>query len=193
MIRGWEQFLSKVPLTFNRRQMLQSIFASTAFVVGMGAKSPYAIKPAQAGEKLDRAFMLRMAKDIYPHDGFLDDKPYLDVVDGVIKEASTDEAVSKLIQDGLSDLNARSKKIHGTDYVAVPSYGAREALLRSIELSPFFQKIRGGLLFGLYNNVALFPKFGYGGSSWEQGGYIDRGFSDIDWLPQDPRKEGGKN
>ena len=34
----------------------------------------------------------------------------------------------------------------------------------------------------LYNNPEVWPKFGYEGSSAEHGGYINRGFSDIDWL-----------
>ena len=37
-------------------------------------------------------------------------------------------------------------------------------------------------MFGLYDNKTLFPLFGYEGSSWEKGGYVNRGFDDIDWL-----------
>ncbi len=194
MIINWEQFLSKMPLVFNRRQVLTSMFASTAAVLAVGSKSAVAVAPpANAAEAIDRAMLMQMSKDIYPHDGFLDDKPYAAVVDGIIKETTSDDKVKKLIEDGLSDLNARAQKIHGKNYVDVETYGAREALLRQVELSDFFQKVRGGLLFGIYNNVSLFPKFGYGGSSWEEGGYIDRGFSDMTWLPDDPRKQGGKN
>ena len=36
------------------------------------------------------------------------------------------------------------------------------------------------------NQKALWPKFGYEGSSFEHGGYLHRGFNDLDWLP-DPR------
>jgi hypothetical protein len=34
----------------------------------------------------------------------------------------------------------------------------------------------------LYDNTAVWPLLGYEGSSWEQVGYINRGFNDIDWL-----------
>lgn len=191
MIINWERFISKMPLVFNRRQVLTSMFASSAAVLAVGSKPAAVITPAHAAETLDRAMLIQMGKDIYPHDGFLDDKPYEDTIDGIIKEAEGDEKVKSLIENGLSDLNARAQKIHGKSYSEVDSYGAREALLRQIELSDFFQKVRGGLLFGIYNNKSLFPKFGYGGSSWEHGGYIDRGFSDMTWLPDDPRKNGG--
>jgi len=49
---------------------------------------------------------------------------------------------------------------------------------------PSFQKIRGDLVVSLYNQKELWPKFGYEGSSAEHGGYIKRGFADIDWLPK---------
>ena len=40
----------------------------------------------------------------------------------------------------------------------------------------------GGLVTGLYNQKEVWPLFGYEGESFSQGGYIDRGFDDIDWL-----------
>ncbi len=191
MIINWESYDSRVPLLFNRRQLLKALFASTA-VVGLTSQAAVPVASAKGGKGIDKKFLLQMAKDIYPHDGFLDDKPYVNVVDGLIKEAGTDAATDKLLTDGLTALNASAKKIHGKSYTQISSYGAREALLRHIELGGFFQKVRGGLLFGLYNNKDLFPKFGYEGSSHEHGGYIDRGFSDMTWLPQDPRVKGGK-
>ena len=42
----------------------------------------------------------------------------------------------------------------------------------------------GDLIVSLYNQKELWPKFGYEGSSAEHGGYIKRGFADIDWLPK---------
>jgi hypothetical protein len=42
--------------------------------------------------------------------------------------------------------------------------------------------VRGGLVTGLYNQKEVWPLFGYEGESYSQGGYIDRGFDDIDWL-----------
>ena len=48
----------------------------------------------------------------------------------------------------------------------------------------FFKQMRGDLVVSLYNQKELWPKFGYEGSSAEHGGYIKRGFADIDWLPK---------
>jgi hypothetical protein len=60
----------------------------------------------------------------------------------------------------------------------------RVALLLGIEQTAFFKALRSDLVVSLYNQQALWPKFGYEGSSAEHGGYIHRGFNDIDWLPK---------
>jgi len=36
----------------------------------------------------------------------------------------------------------------------------------------------------LYNQHDVWTKLGYEGPSWEKGGYLERGFNDIDWLPE---------
>ncbi len=51
-----------------------------------------------------------------------------------------------------------------------------------IQDGAFFQKIRGGLVGGIYGNADVWPLLGYEGASADQGGYINRGFDDIDWL-----------
>ena len=56
--------------------------------------------------------------------------------------------------------------------------------LHGVEHSDFYKKVRSDLIASLYNQKELWPKFGYEGSSAEHGGYIKRGFSDIDWLPK---------
>ena len=60
----------------------------------------------------------------------------------------------------------------------------RFALLAEAQNGPLFKKVRGDLVTGLYGQPEVWPRFGYEGSSWEKGGYIDRGFDDIDWLDQ---------
>ena len=61
---------------------------------------------------------------------------------------------------------------------------SRGAAARRSSKADFFQKVRGDLVVSLYNQKELWPKFGYEGSSAEHGGYIKRGFADIDWLPK---------
>jgi hypothetical protein len=177
----------------NRRQLLKTA-ATTAAGFGALAATPHALSIAEvmAAQGLGAehaATLLRMARDIYPHDDFLTDEPYLTVINGIMEEADKDESAMAVLVDGLKDLNGRANAIHGTPYGEIDSEGGRVGILRAIELTPFFGKLRGGLLFGLYNNPDLWPKFGYEGSSWEEGGYIERGYSDLTWLPEGPSEE----
>lgn len=125
--------------------------------------------------------LLVMARDIFPHDK-LAEKYYMHAIEPYDLAAAKDPALKTLLTDGIALLNAASQKMTGKSYTAIPEEPGRVAVLKSIESTPFFQKIKGDLVTGLYNNKEVFALFGYEGSSWEKGGYVNRGFNDIDWL-----------
>ncbi|MGE0280571.1 MAG: gluconate 2-dehydrogenase subunit 3 family protein [Rhizobiaceae bacterium] len=166
----------------DRRLFLKTTSITAALGIGAATAGVSGALAAQSLPAEASATLLRMAKDIYPHDELIPDQPYQAVVDAILEEAKKDPTVATLCVDGLKDVNARTKELYGKAYLDVPTEDERVAVLRAIEYSPFFQKLRGGLLFGIYNNKELWPKFGYEGSSWEEGGYIDRGFNDLNWL-----------
>lgn len=123
--------------------------------------------------------LMRMARDILPHD-MVPDKYYAGVIASYDKATQVD--VQTLVNTGVIDLNMAAVKRFGKPYAEIESEGDRVVVLYAIEQSAFFQKIRGDLLYGLYNNKEVWSLFGFEGSSWEKGGYIRRGFDDIDWL-----------
>lgn len=125
--------------------------------------------------------LLRIARDIYPHDR-LAEVFYVEAIQPYDAKAGTDEALRTLLRDGVAELDSAAKKAHGQRYVDVSEETKRVALLQAVEPSAFFQKVRGDLVTGLYNNKKLWPQFGYEGSSWQKGGYLNRGFNDLDWL-----------
>jgi hypothetical protein len=127
--------------------------------------------------------LMRMARDIYPHD-FLGDSYYITAVKPWDDKAAKDPAVKSLVNDGVARLDQEAKDRHKMPYAQVAWESDRVALLQRIEETAFFQKIRGDLIVSLYNQKEVWPKFGYEGSSAEHGGYIKRGFGDIDWLPK---------
>ena len=51
-------------------------------------------------------------------------------------------------------------------------------ILKKIEDSKFFQHVRGTTVVTLYNDQEVWNLLGYEGSSFEKGGYINRGFND---------------
>ena len=127
--------------------------------------------------------LVKVARDIYPHD-FLGDSYYIAAVKPWDGKAAKDPATKSLISDGVTRLNKAANDRHKVSYAQVPWEVERVVLLQQIEQTPFFQKVRGDLIVSLYNQKELWPKFGYEGSSAEHGGYIKRGFADIDWLPK---------
>ena len=127
------------------------------------------------------ATLTRMARDTYPHDR-LADTYYVNAVAPYDAKAAADPALKAMLEQGVARLDAEATDRHGVTYVLVGWEEDRVAILRAVEHSAFFQKVRGGLVVGLYNQKEVWPKFGYEGSSAEHGGYIHRGFDDIDWL-----------
>lgn len=163
-----------------RRELLaRSMAAGASFVVGAGfvaskdaawAMETAALKPESM------ATLIQMARDIYPHD-HVGDEYYAIAVKGY----DTTEAAPD-IEAGIAGLNAAAQGKGHADYLSIGWERDRVDLLRAMEDSAFFQRIRGGLVTGLYNQKAVWPLFGYEGESFSQGGYIDRGFNDINWL-----------
>lgn len=135
---------------------------------------------AATAENLDAdtfATLVQMSRDTYPHDR-LEDKFYAAAVSGLDKAAKDDGALKTMLTDGVAALN----KAAGGSYSGVTDAGKRTELLKAIESDGFFQKVRGNLVTGLYNNKDVWPLFGYEGASAEKGGYLERGFDDINWL-----------
>jgi hypothetical protein len=129
------------------------------------------------------ATLARMARDIYPHDR-LADVYYITAVAGYDAKAGKDAAFRKMVETGVTQLDEKARLSHKSPYLMVEWETDRVALLELIEQGPLFKKLRGDLLVTLYNNKDVWPKFGYEGASADKGGYINRGFNDIDWLPQ---------
>ena len=127
--------------------------------------------------------LVKVARDIYPHD-MLVDSYYITAVKPWDGKAAKDPTVKAVIEGGVARLDQAARERHKVPYAEVGWESDRVALLQGIEQSEFFQKIRGDLIVSLYNQKELWPKFGYEGSSAEHGGYIKRGFADIDWLPK---------
>jgi len=136
-----------------------------------------AVKPATM------TVLARAARDIYPHDQ-LADRYYIAAVLPYDDQAAKDAALKALLEEGVAQLDAESRKRFGRDYIRLGSEEQRVQVLQAVEKSAFFQKLRGDLIVTLYNQKEVWPKFGYEGSSFEHGGYINRGFDDIDWLPE---------
>jgi hypothetical protein len=172
---------------YNRRVFLQGA-ATTVPVVAVATSAGLGITDAWADDATTLTpatlkTLVKVARDIYPHD-FLADSYYITAVKPWDGKAAKDPAVKALIGDGISRLDQDARDRHKVPYVEVAWEADRVALLKSIEQTEFFKTIRGDLVVSIYNQKEVWPKFGYEGSSADHGGYIKRGFADIDWLPK---------
>jgi hypothetical protein len=172
---------------YSRRIFLQG--AATAVpVVAVAASAGIGIEDAWAADATTLTpatlkTLVKVARDIYPHD-FLVDSYYITAIKPWDGKAAKDPAVKAMIEDGVRRLDQDAKDRHKAAYAQIPWEVDRIALLQGIEQTDFFKNVRSDLVVSLYNQEELWPKFGYEGSSAEHGGYINRGFADIDWLPK---------
>jgi hypothetical protein len=172
---------------YSRRIFLQGA-ASAVPVVAVAASAGIGIEDAWAADATALTpatlkTLVKVARDIYPHD-MLVDSYYITAIKPWDGKAAKDPAVKALLEDGVRRLDQDAQDKHKVAYVQVPWEADRVVLLQGIEQTDFFKKVRSDLVVSLYNQEEVWPKFGYEGSSAEHGGYIKRGFNDIDWLPK---------
>jgi hypothetical protein len=182
------RLIDKTPKV-SRRTLLKtgSVTAAAAAMAPAAVMTGKAWAAAPVAVSADEfATLVKMARDIYPHDGHvrLGDHHYAKVIEGLDSAAKDDAAAKTMLKDGAAALDEAAIGMKYGSYSQVPSEDERVAILQSMETTPFFQKIRGALITGIYNNKEVWPFFGYEGESFSKGGYINRGFNDINWLDQ---------
>jgi hypothetical protein len=133
---------------------------------GAWAMSTEALNSAEAAQ------LIKLARAIYPHPQF-DDALYANVIHGLDTKAAADPTLKTELQDGLTRLQTDDfDKLDRTQQIAV---------MEKMETTPFFQTVRSECITSIYNNPDVWKALGYQGSSAEYGGYIHRGFDDINW------------
>ena len=122
--------------------------------------------------------LLRLLRVAYPHPSF-PDAPYERTAKTVEDAGRTDDVLA----DGLDDLDARADG----DFCALDDERAT-ALVAEVADTPFFALVHSTTVVALYDDHEVWDLLGYEGASYDKGGYLHRGFDDLDWLP-DPRIE----
>jgi hypothetical protein len=123
--------------------------------------------------------LLDMSRVLYPH-AILSDAYYGKAVEALDAGAGVDPVFAAMLRDGVAKLGAP----YGIPFHKL-SPGNRLEAVKAAEGSEFFEAVRGTIVWTLYSNPQVWPLFGYQGSSVEYGGYLERGFDDIAWLPKE--------
>jgi hypothetical protein len=134
-----------------------------------------------------RRNLVRLLRAAYPHSRF-PDGPYERTADTVLSQAGDSLWRRLILTEGLATLDTRAGTGSAPGRFADLDDEAALAVLREIENAEFFGFIRSVAVVTLYDDAEVHQLLGYGGPSFEQGGYVHRGFDDLDWLPN-PRIE----
>ncbi|CAO3426201.1 twin-arginine translocation signal domain-containing protein [Azospirillum doebereinerae] len=171
----------------NRRSFLKTS-AATAVAASAVSGGVLAVVPVPAWAqslgaiKPDAAkTLLVMVRDLYPHDR-LGDAYYQKALTSIDESAAKDAALAGQLDAGAKALDAAAQKLRNAPYAGLTAEADRVAVLKTMETTPFFQKVRGDMVVALYNQPEVWAKLGYEGPSAEYGGYLHRGFDDIDWT-----------
>jgi len=123
----------------------------------------------------DQSTMFRMARLLFPHER-LDDAVY-DAAAQSLYSLPTDASLLSQLRDGVTQLD----RLADGDWLSADPE-QQVAAMRRIEHSDFFVAVRERVRLRLYRDPVVWDLIGYPGPSAPLG-YIDRGFADIDWLP----------
>ena len=137
----------------------------------------YAARPAVIGADARRS-LIQMLRTMFPH-GQIPDGPYERTVDALLLDANASPRVAALLAQGLFDLDA----VAGKPFAHLDENDAY-GLLEGIQDTPFFALVKAKGITTFYNDQQVWELLGYEGPSFDKGGYINRGFNDLTWLPE---------
>ena len=160
-----------------KKQMTRRSFLFLAAGAAVVTVFPGCTQKIGLSEK-ERAALLRVARLLYPHD-VLADEVYKQVLSPLREKAMANSDFAADLRAGLADLNYAA----GEDWQTAPE-NVQIEILTEAEGETFFQTVQEGVRTNLYQHPEVWKLIGYEGPSLEKGGYLHRGFDDIDWLPE---------
>jgi hypothetical protein len=177
----------RIPLT--RRELLRGtgvLMGTLAFSSVLSTLAPsraWALE-LQGLDTHQGEVILAFTRQLYPHPT-LDNAVYALVVKDLDAKAKADPAVRQQLADGVKQLDAQA----GSDWLKrTPSDQAKD--VASLAGTPFFNTIRSTAVVSLYANTMAYAHFGYGASEGD-GGYLNKGFNSLSWLPNPPAAASG--
>jgi hypothetical protein len=125
-----------------------------------------------------RRTLIDLLRVAFPHSTF-PIGPYQRTADAVIDKAAADPRLLALLVQGLLDVDQQ----RGVPFSDLDTETA-EMVLRGLADTPFFAGVVGVAVVALYDDHEVWDLLGYEGPSYDKGGYVERGFNDLNWLPE---------
>src|SRR5918999_3874408 len=129
--------------SLDRRQFLGRSTAAVALMVVTGNAVIHTIEAwgleTKTLEPEAMRTLIKLARDIYPHDR-LDDRYYAVACKPYDEKSATDATLKALIEDGVAKFDDAAMAGHKAPYAAIASEADRTALLKAHTGSPLFKK-----------------------------------------------------
>lgn len=166
-------------LITTRRQLLRGAGGLITIIVGgmqisCSAEETALIDATQLSDH-QLLTLARILQQILPHED-LDAAVFRDAVAAFADRIAGDDRKHRLIADGVAELDATSTWLD-------QSRDEQLRALKGIGDGEFFALLRTTALEQVYRDERTWALVGYEGDASRFGGYLDRGFNDIDWLP----------
>lgn len=174
-----------IETTTRRRFLVAVIAGSAAMASGLNLaliRNAYAwADEAGDGEATSGNILARMVHLYYPHENVAG-QVYEQTADDILTAAASDSQLRQLLDNAYAALDEAGGKPF-----AELDPPAQLAAMTKVQDEVFFTAIKFQVLARFYANAEVWKAINYPGSSVEHGGYVDRGFNDIDWLPVDAK------
>lgn len=162
-----------------RRLLSSSALASVAAVLaGPGLLTACSEEFDPKGPQPDGAsggkVLTKLARLLYPHNA-VDDTAYDEIADLVAADTG--------LAGAIASARAALESAPTIDWLSLP-IGEQIAVLQEQQAESWFIALNGIIRTHTYNHPAVWEVIGYEGPSAHLGGYIHRGFDDINWLPE---------
>jgi hypothetical protein len=168
------------PMQTTRRRFI--VAAVTFSVIAANLPGSAWLKTSAAwAESADESngLLVRLARLLFPHDGMAD-SVYAEVIDDVLAATASDPAMTAALQSAESAFDSQ----RGDPWMGLDEL-EQIAVLQELQDEAFFAAILSTVRRHFYYNKLVWKHLDYPGSSREFGGYIHRGFNDIDWIPEE--------
>lgn len=124
--------------------------------------------------------LVAVVRTLYPHDG-LPERIYRRTVFHFDAMAAKAPGIAQIFAEFI-DMADSALPLPFRDL----SEGYRVQVLKKLEATQPFRLVQRSAVRFLYDDVEVWQAFGYEGASVHLGGYVNRGFNDLDWLPDPP-------
>jgi hypothetical protein len=159
--------------------VLMGVLAAGTTLAALAPSPVWAVE-LKTLSKAEGVSLMRLGRVLYPHQK-LPDAVYALLAKDLDGASSGAAAKAAELKAGIAALD----KACDGNFADAPD-AKKEAAVKAIEGTPFFNTVRGQCITSLYDNDMAYAAFGFPGVSWDKGGYLMRGFQDLKWLPAPP-------